>query len=84
VLLSAGVRKSELRKLSAGFLGVTLALHLCGTVDVYGFQSGSDHYYKRHDEKRTPFSERHSWDRERKCMSLLKGQQELQRVVRFH
>lgn len=72
------------RKLSAGFLGFSLALHMCGSVDVYGFQSKSDHYFKREDAKRTPFSDRHSWDMERKCMTLLRSHADLTHVLRFH
>ena len=34
-------------KLSAGFYGVALAAHMCGSVDVYGFRSGDKHYYKK-------------------------------------
>lgn len=34
-------------KASAGFFGIVLSMHLCAQVDVYGFDFGSDHYYKK-------------------------------------
>jgi hypothetical protein len=34
-------------KLSAGFYGIALAAHICGSVDVYGFRASDNHYYKK-------------------------------------
>ena len=34
-------------KLSAGFYGIALAAHMCGSVDVYGFRAADNHYYKK-------------------------------------
>ena len=34
-------------KLSAGFYGIALASHMCGSVDVYGFRAADTHYYKK-------------------------------------
>eukprot|EP00899_Mesostigma_viride_P018020 jgi/Mesvir1/26219/Mv02401-RA.3 len=36
-----------MEKLSGGFYGILLALHICGKVDLYGFTSSEGHYYKK-------------------------------------
>eukprot|EP00899_Mesostigma_viride_P016249 jgi/Mesvir1/24625/Mv26597-RA.1 len=60
-------------KLSGGFFGVALALHLCGTVDVYGFSQSDRRYYKktRTMGSREGFITRHNWQMERACLNLL-------------
>jgi len=34
-------------KLSAGFYGIALAAHVCGSIDLYGFKQADNHYYKK-------------------------------------
>eukprot|EP00898_Chlorokybus_atmophyticus_P000540 jgi/Chlat1/1487/Chrsp12S02025 len=62
------------RKLSAGFMGVALAVHLCGSVDIYGFSESADHYYKKTHRSKTTnkFDNRHNWVYERECLRVLK------------
>ena len=71
------------RKLSTGFLGLSLALHLCGKVDVYGFESSERHYFRRQREARTSFATRHSWQLERRCMDHLRSNKGLRGLVSF-
>ena len=66
-------------KLSAGFFGIMLAMHLCAKVSVYGFtQSPLGHYFKK-EKKNKGFSKgrnvlkRHFWEGERACLSALKN-----------
>eukprot|EP00873_Tetraselmis_striata_P024782 jgi/Tetstr1/445046/TSEL_032851.t2 len=61
-------------KMSTGMMGLSLALHLCGKVDLYGFSGGRGHYYQKSAAKRsdaTPFEDRHPWPIERACMRTL-------------
>lgn len=58
-------------KLSGGFFGVTLAMHLCGRVDVYGFDQRDDHYYDKVKQVGSPFAARHAWAYERRCLKQL-------------
>ncbi|KAK3243495.1 glycosyltransferase 29 protein [Cymbomonas tetramitiformis] len=61
-------------KVSGGFYGVMLALHLCGTLDIYGFEQTPGHYYSKlrpQQGKKTPFEARHAWTYERRCLRLL-------------
>ena len=62
-------------KASAGFFGLAMALHLCGEVDVYGFDSGTSHYYKKRKEGSRAFGERHSWHAEQSCVDTLQQAQ---------
>ena len=66
------------KKLSAGFFGAMLAMHVCAKVTLFGFgQSPLGHYYKK-EEKNKGFSrnknpmKRHFWDGERACMQHLR------------
>ena len=38
-------------KLSAGFFGIILAMHVCAEVNIFGFSQGEHHYYKKGDKK---------------------------------
>lgn len=72
-------------KMSNGFLGVVLALHKCAFVDVYGFNQGSGHYFKKFTGRpkgfgnpktrirrnKRPHSQRHSWNAEKACLKRL-------------
>ncbi len=61
-------------KLSAGFFGILLSLHVCGHVDVFGFNQGARHYYKKTNSKFMKghaFAGRHKWVWERECMKAL-------------
>jgi len=61
-------------KMSTGMIGLTLAMHLCGKVDLYGFSGGRGHYYQKTAAARsdsTPFAERHPWQIEKSCISHL-------------
>eukprot|EP00899_Mesostigma_viride_P016238 jgi/Mesvir1/24615/Mv21930-RA.1 len=72
-------------KLSAGFFGVALALHLCGTVDIYGFSQSDRRYYKksRNVGGGHTFALKHNWKMERGCLNLLgKGLWEPRVMVR--
>ena len=75
-----GVQKSDMRKLSSGFMGIALAMHLCGQVDAYGFEAKDGHYFQRKREARTAFATRHNWQLERQCMGLLRTRKGL---IRF-
>lgn len=72
------VQELKRRKLSAGYTGVALALSLCAQVDIYGFDSGDTHYYKKTagetSQKATTKSreERHLWHGEKECMGYLR------------
>lgn len=57
--------------LSGGFFAVQLALHLCGRVDVYGFDQHDEHYYDKVKQMGTPFAARHAWVYERRCLKQL-------------
>uniref|UniRef100_A0A7S2Z6B7 beta-galactoside alpha-(2,6)-sialyltransferase n=1 Tax=Chloropicon laureae TaxID=464258 RepID=A0A7S2Z6B7_9CHLO len=72
-----GVRDRGKRdaKLSAGFFGIVLAMHVCGEVNIFGFSQGERHYYKKGDKKfmkGKPFYTRHRWLYESACMNLLR------------
>eukprot|EP00242_Pyramimonas_sp_CCMP2087_P002567 CAMPEP_0198233248 /NCGR_PEP_ID=MMETSP1445-20131203/116142_1 /TAXON_ID=36898 /ORGANISM="Pyramimonas sp., Strain CCMP2087" /LENGTH=398 /DNA_ID=CAMNT_0043913939 /DNA_START=254 /DNA_END=1451 /DNA_ORIENTATION=+ len=60
-------------KMSGGFYGILLALHLCGEVKLYGFGQSNDHYYTkgRKGVGATPFQVRHAWEYEGRCLRLL-------------
>ena len=58
-------------KISAGFYGIALALHLCAEVDVYGFNFSSGHYYKKSKHGKRAFDDRHSWAAEHECLRQL-------------
>eukprot|EP00740_Mantoniella_antarctica_P009658 CAMPEP_0181382978 /NCGR_PEP_ID=MMETSP1106-20121128/21078_1 /TAXON_ID=81844 /ORGANISM="Mantoniella antarctica, Strain SL-175" /LENGTH=423 /DNA_ID=CAMNT_0023502535 /DNA_START=89 /DNA_END=1361 /DNA_ORIENTATION=- len=58
-------------KLSGGFYAVALAMHLCGRVDVYGFDQHDEHYYDKVKQVSSPFAARHAWTYERRCLKLL-------------
>ncbi|KAK3239852.1 glycosyltransferase 29 protein [Cymbomonas tetramitiformis] len=65
-------------KMSAGFFGVMIALHLCGEVSIYGFDQSREHYYnknrkihKKELRNLKPFTVRHAWTFERRCLRLL-------------
>lgn len=67
------------KKLSAGFFGIALAMHLCARVTVYGFgQADTGHYFNKERKNKgtmvskRKFDDRHSWEYERKCLTLLK------------
>ena len=71
----------EPKKLSAGFLGVSLALHLCSSVTLYGYGHDDSHYYlKKWKNDLSPFAQkserkfedRHAWDVERACVRILR------------
>ena len=55
---------------SAGFLGILIALHHCGKVDIYGFNQKSGHYYPKNTKSKTPFANKHSWILERECTQI--------------
>ncbi|QDZ24200.1 sialyltransferase [Chloropicon primus] len=62
-------------KLSAGFFGIVLAMHVCAEVNIFGFSQGAHHYYKKGDKKfmkGKPFYTRHRWLYESACMNLLR------------
>ena len=59
-------------KASAGFFGLVVALHICAEVDVYGFDSGSEHYYKKKRISSKAFAQRHSWAAEQNCIERLR------------
>eukprot|EP00239_Pterosperma_sp_CCMP1384_P011776 CAMPEP_0197864404 /NCGR_PEP_ID=MMETSP1438-20131217/42646_1 /TAXON_ID=1461541 /ORGANISM="Pterosperma sp., Strain CCMP1384" /LENGTH=195 /DNA_ID=CAMNT_0043482649 /DNA_START=635 /DNA_END=1222 /DNA_ORIENTATION=+ len=60
-------------KMSGGFYGIMLAMHLCGKVAIYGFGQTPDHYYQkgRKQAGATPFKVRHAWTYEHRCLSEL-------------
>mmetsp|Transcript_20206 Transcript_20206/g.48144 ORF Transcript_20206/g.48144 Transcript_20206/m.48144 type:complete len:98 (+) Transcript_20206:1000-1293(+) len=66
----------EIRKPSGGFLGVFLALRLCASVAVYGFDQGSTYYFMKGFQKlvtRTgvkmqSMRGRHAWEQEKRCL----------------
>jgi hypothetical protein len=65
-------------KVSAGYLGILLAMNLCAKVDVYGFGSNSvkeqPHYYtKALSWVRKDWQMRHHWTFERECVDQLAG-----------
>ena len=59
------------RDTSAGFLGILMALHHCGEVNIYGFNQKSGHYYPKRTKSKTPFANKHSWILERECTQIL-------------
>ena len=62
-------------KLSAGFFGIVLAMHVCAEVNIFGFSQGERHYYKKGDKKfmkGKPFYKRHRWLWESACMNKLR------------
>ena len=81
---------------SNGFTGIVYALHMCATVDVYGFSFGAGYYFTKFKGKpngwgrpgkglsppRKALETRHSWTKERDCLALLA--EELPDVVRVH
>jgi len=57
-----------IKKVSAGLFGAIVAMHLCGSVDLYGFTQSDQHYYDkvmRTDRNWTTF---HLWELERHCL----------------
>ena len=52
---------------------MVLALHLCGRVDVYGFDQSDGHYYDKVKQVGTPFAARHAWTYERRCLRQLEA-----------
>ena len=58
-------------KLSGGFYAVMLALHLCGSVDVYGFDQHDLHYYDKVKQTGAAFAARHAWTYEKRCIKQL-------------
>ena len=64
---------------SAGFFGVLTALHLCGTVDIYGFTQSSRHYFPKHTRSKSSFGEKHSWRLERACLAVISSLPQVQR-----
>lgn len=60
------------RRISAGFYGVLLSLHLCTKVYILGF-GGDAHYYphKRSGNVDKPWGVRHHWTLERNCLTRL-------------
>mmetsp|Transcript_38224 Transcript_38224/g.83144 ORF Transcript_38224/g.83144 Transcript_38224/m.83144 type:complete len:390 (-) Transcript_38224:132-1301(-) len=60
-------------KMSGGFYGILLALHLCGRAHLYGFGQSNDHYYVkgRKGAGATPFAVRHAWEYEGRCLRQL-------------
>eukprot|EP00899_Mesostigma_viride_P008303 jgi/Mesvir1/17474/Mv08748-RA.1 len=62
-------------KMSTGFTGIVLALHLCHKVDIYGFSQGTGYYYpKRPTHGLTAWSDRHPWEVETSCLRMLTTQ----------
>ena len=59
--------------MSSGFQALALALHVCGTVHVYGFSQGGGHYFAKESARTddTPFELRHPWPLERACLADL-------------
>lgn len=76
--LAKSTNERDSKKLSAGFFGVALALHLCGKVSLYGFGQTEGHYFgKERKNKGTmqskrSFNARHSWHHERRCFDVLR------------
>ena len=71
-------RRGEKRlKMSTGFIGVALALHLCGRVTLFGFSPaaavGADGHYYNKTASRTAleWEIRHPWHLERDCLALV-------------
>ena len=61
-------------KMSTGFMAITLAMHVCRRVDIYGFSGKSSHYYTKTAAKKsdsTQFNMRHPWPLERACLKSL-------------
>ncbi|XRA98609.1 CMP-N-acetylneuraminate-beta-galactosamide-alpha-2,3-sialyltransferase 2 [Pycnococcus provasolii] len=81
---------------SNGFTGIVYALHMCATVDVYGFNFGAGYYFTKFKGKpngwgrpgkglsppRKALATRHSWTKERDCLATLSEQ--LPNVVKVH
>ena len=61
LILRAVVLSGGNVKMSGGFYGILLALHLCGKVQLYGFGQSNDHYYVkgRKGAGATPFAVLH-------------------------
>lgn len=67
-----GKRGEPRVKMSTGFAGVALALHLCDEVSLFGFNSSDGHYYDKaptHGISR--WERRHPWQVERSCLRTL-------------
>eukprot|EP00899_Mesostigma_viride_P024393 jgi/Mesvir1/5138/Mv15284-RA.1 len=68
-------------KMSGGFFGIAMALHLCASVDVYGFDSSESHYYDKQEKKVLsrrlrlgfikPWAKKHNWLTEARCREIL-------------
>eukprot|EP00899_Mesostigma_viride_P018271 jgi/Mesvir1/26445/Mv16125-RA.1 len=61
------------QKLSGGFMGIAMAMHLCGKIDIYGFSESEIHYYDKNMEvgQAHDFKERHNWNYEHACIRQL-------------
>lgn len=64
---------------SAGFFGVLLALHMCGSIDIYGFTQSSRHYFHKVTKSKSSFGEKHSWRLERQCLAVISSLPQVQR-----
>ena len=75
---SIGPKRREKRlKMSTGFIGIALALHLCSKVTLYGFEAGAGdngHYYNKTNTRGlSDWHIRHPWQLESDCIAVLKG-----------
>ena len=73
---SRGKHNEKRLKMSTGFIGIALALHLCSKVTLYGFESGAganEHYYNKTTSrsKLTDWHIRHPWKLERDCLKII-------------
>jgi len=58
-------------KISSGYYGILLALHLCGEVNVFLFDGTNKHYYKKVVYGSQAFVARHQWEAERICQQTV-------------
>ncbi|XRB05953.1 sialyltransferase [Pycnococcus provasolii] len=69
--------KEAPHKISAGFFGIMLAMHLCAKVSVYGFGVSPLGHYFRKEAKNKGFNRnkdvtmRHFWNGERACLAAI-------------
>ena len=70
---SRGKHNEKRLKMSTGFIGISLALHLCKKVTLYGFQaSGVGHYYNKTGTRGlADWHIRHPWKLEKDCTKVI-------------
>eukprot|EP00958_Prasinococcus_capsulatus_P029013 scaffold7243_cov394-Prasinococcus_capsulatus_cf.AAC.8 len=73
-LQSTGIKSTgqPRHKMSTGFQGILLAMHLCQRVAVFGIRQGTDYYYdKKATADHKSWSKRHPWSHEFRCLQQL-------------